>query len=331
MHAWVYDQDAMFYTLTLNCVDNSVLVCVCVSGYIHDYHGCLSTVEPTPIHALRTKRHKSLSTRSENEGGGDNDSSSLCTLIESPKRSLLCSLACLLSLPYLFIYLFFQDRGRERKKHHLVLKYFHLQIILHKRAHVRRFRHLHSCRPIFVPTPGYIFFLISTSRSASSQKVIGHGLLGRHAPRVLRRGLKDAIAPRGPAGLCDGLFRHDAGGSAVTAVDVTVAARNDAGAGTVVAELHNGCNVAAAVAVIGRRPDGDDGVVEHFLEAFHNELVSTRDHRKVVAVVENFDNIGAEEKACASRRETPAVDLVGIGPQEVAHGSLVRNFLLPIQ
>ena len=54
------------------------------------------------------------------------------------------------------------------------------------------------------------------------------------------------------------------------------------------------------------------------------------DEGEVVAVVEMLDNVGAEEKASAPRRESPAVDLVGVGPEEVAHCAFVRDFLLAV-
>jgi hypothetical protein len=47
-------------------------------------------------------------------------------------------------------------------------------------------------------------------------------------------------------------------------------------------------------------------------------------------VVEVFDDIGAEEEACATGGETPSVDVVWIGPQEIAHGAFVGDFLFAV-
>mgnify|MGYP004502308625 CR=1 FL=1 len=52
---------------------------------------------------------------------------------------------------------------------------------------------------------------------------------------------------------------------------------------------------------------------------------------QIVLVVEALDNVCAEEEACAARGQTPAVDLVGVGPEEVAHGAFVGDFLLAVE
>lgn len=54
------------------------------------------------------------------------------------------------------------------------------------------------------------------------------------------------------------------------------------------------------------------------------------DEGEVVALVEDLDDIGAEEEAGAPGGEAPAVDFVGVGPEEVAHGSFVGDFLFAI-
>lgn len=57
----------------------------------------------------------------------------------------------------------------------------------------------------------------------------------------------------------------------------------------------------------------------------------TSDHLKVVDVVERFSDVLAECVAGASWVHAPAWSVVGVGPQKVAHGSLVRNFLNSFQ
>lgn len=42
------------------------------------------------------------------------------------------------------------------------------------------------------------------------------------------------------------------------------------------------------------------------------------------------DDVGAEEEARAAGGETPAFDLVRVGPEEVAHGAFVGDFLLAV-
>lgn len=82
-------------------------------------------------------------------------------------------------------------------------------------------------------------------------------------------------------------------------------------------DLHDGRRVAAPVAVVGRGPDGDERIVKHVLVALLYELVRARNQIQVVHVVELVRHLGAEEPACASRRDTPGLDVVWIGPHEV--------------
>ena len=54
------------------------------------------------------------------------------------------------------------------------------------------------------------------------------------------------------------------------------------------------------------------------------------DQREVVLPIEVTDDVGAEEEAGAARREAPAFNLVRVGPEKVAHGALVGDFLLAV-
>lgn len=137
------------------------------------------------------------------------------------------------------------------------------------------------------------------------QKVIRHGLLGRHTPRVLRRGFEHAIPPSRPTLRC--LIPQ-----AKRPRGIAIAARGISSVGATLAELENGGHVTAAVAVIRCGPDSDDGAFEHFLEALHDELMGARNQTEVVPVVEMLDNVGAEEEARAAGREAPAVDIVWV-------------------
>ena len=140
------------------------------------------------------------------------------------------------------------------------------------------------------------------------QEIIRYGLLRRHAPRILRRGLKYPIpAPGSVARPLRQYVRLSPTGIAVRAAHVASVA-------AVLTELQDRSDVAAAVAVVRRAPDGHDGTVEHFFEAFHDELVGARDQREVVLVVEALHDVGAEEEAGAARREAPSVDFVRVGP-----------------
>jgi len=54
------------------------------------------------------------------------------------------------------------------------------------------------------------------------------------------------------------------------------------------------------------------------------------DKTEIVLMVEGADDVGAEKEASATRRQTPAVNFVGIGPEEIAHCAFVRDFLFAV-
>ena len=84
-----------------------------------------------------------------------------------------------------------------------------------------------------------------------SQEVVCLRLLARHAPALLRRRLEDGEL----------------------SLEVLV-------------ELEDGGDVATAVAVVWRRPDGQHGLAKVPLVALHDKLVRATDHLNVVRLVE---------------------------------------------
>jgi hypothetical protein len=108
----------------------------------------------------------------------------------------------------------------------------------------------------------------------------------------------------------------------------------------VLVQLQDGRDVAAAVAVVGRRPYGHQAVRglarlaalrgEHGLVALHDQLVRAGDQVDVVDLVELGHHISAEEVASAAGRQAPALDVLGVGPHEVAHGAVVGDLLLAV-
>ncbi len=54
-------------------------------------------------------------------------------------------------------------------------------------------------------------------------------------------------------------------------------------------------------------------------------------HQQFVGVVELLGDVLTEGVAGASGRDAPAAALVGVGPQEVAHGALVGHLLQTIE
>lgn len=206
---------------------------------------------------------------------------------------------------------------------------------------------------------------VDTVRPCSDlQKILRHGLLGRHATTTLRRGLEDTIPsargsqiPHDGTRACAGSAPRTVRANSHVSVAYTVhtsasttstsktevlpdgfasslcavRAPDTASMAQVLADLENGSDIAAAVAVVRGAPDGDDAAVEHFLPAFHDELVGAGDHGDVVAVVELAHDVVAEEEAGAARGEAPGVDrVVRVGPEEVAHRAFVGHFLFAV-
>mmetsp|Transcript_20571 Transcript_20571/g.52340 ORF Transcript_20571/g.52340 Transcript_20571/m.52340 type:complete len:241 (-) Transcript_20571:499-1221(-) len=129
-----------------------------------------------------------------------------------------------------------------------------------------------------------------------SQKVVGGGLLGRNAASLLRCRLEDLVVLR-----------------------------------QVLIQLEDRGHVAAAVAVVGRRPHRDERLVgEHVLVALHHKLVGARDEVDGVGRVELRHHIATEQVPRATGGEPPAINVLRVGPHEIAHRSIVRHLLLAV-
>lgn len=94
-----------------------------------------------------------------------------------------------------------------------------------------------------------------------------------------------------------------------------------------VVQFHDGRLVAAAIAVVRGREDGDHVPVVAPVVAFHDELVSSGDEGQAVGVVERLRNVLSESVSCSSRRDPPATAVIRVGPEEVAHRALVGDLL----
>lgn len=95
-------------------------------------------------------------------------------------------------------------------------------------------------------------------------------------------------------------------------------------------ELQNGGDVSAPVAVVRCRPDRDELIIKKRFVSFHDELVCSGDQGQIVLMVKFFDDVSAEDVAGAPERESPSLDVLGIRPEQVTHGSFVRNFAFPV-
>lgn len=59
--------------------------------------------------------------------------------------------------------------------------------------------------------------------------------------------------------------------------------------------------------------------------------MGARNERETVVVVERLRDVLAERVSGTSGRNSPAAPVVGVGPEQVAHGTLVRHLLYPVQ
>ena len=95
----------------------------------------------------------------------------------------------------------------------------------------------------------------------------------------------------------------------------------------VLVDVEDGGDVTATVAVVGCGPNRHEvRVLEPVLEAVHDKLMSPSDELQVIDMVELSGDLGAEQPAGASRADSPSVDVLGIGPHQIAEGALVRHF-----
>lgn len=106
----------------------------------------------------------------------------------------------------------------------------------------------------------------------TSQEVVGHARgKVRHLAKILRSGLED--------------------GEVDDAVGV---------------DGQDGGDVAATVAVVGGGPDSDEGVIEHGLIAFHNELMGPTNQVDFVLAIKFVDDVTTEEVASTTWTHTPS-------------------------
>lgn len=90
-------------------------------------------------------------------------------------------------------------------------------------------------------------------------------------------------------------------------------------------EGEDGSDVTAAIAIIRRRPNCDELLIEHVLNAFVNQLVGPADQLQLVPLHEVLRDERAEQPSSAARALSPRVHVLRVAPDEVAERSFVRN------
>jgi hypothetical protein len=110
------------------------------------------------------------------------------------------------------------------------------------------------------------------------------------------------------------------------------------------ANVHDRCNIAAAITVVRCRPDRNNrllgevvlqklayGVqeegIETYLVAFVNELMSTSDKLQTIDMIEFGRNLVSKEPTCAARRNSPCLNVLRVAPNQVAESTFVRDLL----
>jgi len=96
-------------------------------------------------------------------------------------------------------------------------------------------------------------------------------------------------------------------------------------------DLHDGGLVTATVAVVGRRENCDNITLVRPVVSVHDKLMGASDPGQVIGVVELLGDVLTEAVASATRRNTPTAPLIGIRPEQVADGTLVRRLLHAIE
>jgi hypothetical protein len=91
--------------------------------------------------------------------------------------------------------------------------------------------------------------------------------------------------------------------------------------------LHDCGLIAAAVTVIGSREYRDDVSVLTPVVTFHDQLMGASDQRQTVVVVEGLADVLTESVASTSGAYSPTTSVVGITPEQIAHGTLVGHLL----
>jgi len=97
-----------------------------------------------------------------------------------------------------------------------------------------------------------------------------------------------------------------------------------------VLKLQNGGHITAPVAVIWSRPHGNQGVVEHVLVSFVNQLMRTTYQLEIVDRHEFFGDLCSKEPSSSPGTDGPTVNFFWIAPDQIAERSFVRDFLIPL-
>jgi hypothetical protein len=89
--------------------------------------------------------------------------------------------------------------------------------------------------------------------------------------------------------------------------------------------------ITATITIVGSAKNGHYVPVMAPIVSIHDELMSAGHKSQAIAVVERLRDILTERVTGTSGRDSPSAAVVGVGPEEIAHGSFVGNFLEAIE
>ena len=95
--------------------------------------------------------------------------------------------------------------------------------------------------------------------------------------------------------------------------------------------LHDRRLIPAPIAIIRRAKYRHHILLVTPVVPLHHQLMSPRHQSQPVPMIELFAHVLAEREPGSTGRNAPSRSIVGIAPQQIAHGSLVRYLLDPIQ
>lgn len=79
------------------------------------------------------------------------------------------------------------------------------------------------------------------------------------------------------------------------------------------------------------RKDGDDIPVLTPIVPLHDQLMRSRDEGEPVVVVECFTDVLSKSVSCTTRTDSPSASVIGITPEQIAHGTFVWDLLNPVE
>ena len=94
--------------------------------------------------------------------------------------------------------------------------------------------------------------------------------------------------------------------------------------------INHTLNKPLPVAIVWCRPDSENSLVEMPFVALHDQLMSSTNHLNIICSIELTDNIASKQISCSSWWHSPSLGVLWVTPEEITHGSIMGNLLLPV-